>query len=1075
MKVGSLSRERWRVLEPLLDAALELEPSQRSAFLDDACRGDAALRAEVKMLLLACEREDTILSTSASVAFAPLLAEPAPELPAQLGGRYHIVREIARGGMATVYLADDPKHGRQVAVKVLHIEVARRIGRERFMREIEIAASLSHPHILPLHDSGEVVSGQSDEHLFLYFVSPFAAGESLRDLLLRESRLRVDEALRLGREIALALDYAHRQGVIHLDIKPGNILLQEGHAVIADFGIARAMSSASDCAGDEAVAGAMPLPGTPSYMSPEQAQGAPDIDARSDIYSLGCVLYEMVTGERPFALEASEAGISRTQAPPPPDATVLNEDVSRELAAVIMRAMAPAREDRFATAGELARALDAATREKKVRAWRRKPVTIAWGVAIAIVGSMLAFRASRSASALDPDLIAVAPFDVEAPSLALWKEGMVDVMSRNLDGAGALRTVPATVVVRHWRGRADAQSARALGERTGARLVLFGGLLAAGDSVRATTVLLDAHTGRTLAEIERRDVPGRIDRLSDSLTIAVLRELGRSRRIDLARATSSPTTSLAALKAYLQGEQFYRAARWDSAQVHFERALSLDSTFALAYHRLAAVRRWRDPKDVPDSATYALMRRTSGFPRGLAPRERLLATTDSLAAEAYFAWRSALRDGNYTSEDGLVRQLFATLGDGLRQYPNDPELAFLLAEARAHNDGEVMMGEMDDRAILALYDRAIALDSAFAPAYVKPISLAAYLDGAASARRYIRAYLALEPSGRYSQTIRLADVLLDPARAPSIDVARLVDTLSAEGLCEATTLLRHVPDSAEIEVRIARALAARHAETGPTGARPTCAFMQAVDGLQFRGHLREAHRATSLGAHWLRPTVMYNMARSGMVPAETSRAEFARILALAPRTRMSKLYGWWATDGDTLAIQSYVTQFGLAQSERKYPPSAIAMFRASAAAGRAYLVLAKRDTASALRQFLTIADTLHECWFDNRLAVVQLLAAVGRYQDAGDRLARRWPGTSGCSNGFDDVVWTMERARVFERLGRREEAAVNYAFVAEAWRTADPELQRYVRESREALARLGVRPKAGAPAATARVGAYLVR
>ena len=277
MTLGSLSRERWNMLEPLLDAALELEQARRAAFLDEVCRGDPDLRAEVVALLAACELGDTILSDPAAVTYAPLLTETTPELPALLGGRYHIVREIGRGGMGTVYLADDQKHGRQVAVKALHAEVAQLIGRERFEREIEIAAGLSHPHILPLHDSGEVKSEDGDEPSFLYFITPFAAGESLRDRLFRERRLAPDEAVRLGKEIALALDYAHRRGVVHLDIKPGNILLHEGHAVIADFGIARAISSAGDSAQsrDDALARSTPLLGTPSYMSPEQALGLP--------------------------------------------------------------------------------------------------------------------------------------------------------------------------------------------------------------------------------------------------------------------------------------------------------------------------------------------------------------------------------------------------------------------------------------------------------------------------------------------------------------------------------------------------------------------------------------------------------------------------------------------------------------------------------------------------------------------------------------------------------------------------------------------------------------------------------
>jgi serine/threonine-protein kinase len=725
------------------------------------------------------------------------------------------------------------------------------------------------------------------------------------------------------------------------------------------------------------------------------------------------------------------------------------------LAAVVMKAMAATRGDRFATMEAMAQALNETTHAPNAMTGKGTRVLVAVGLVVAVMASSLVLWTTRNKPVLDADLIAVAPFDVASPSLALWKEGMVDVMSRNLDGAGPLRTVPATVVVRRWTGRADAPSARALGVSTGARLVLFGGLLAAGDSVRASVQLLDATTGRMLAEIERRDVPDRIDRLSDSLTVAVLRELGQSRRIDLARATSSPTTSIAALKSYLQGEQFYRAALWDSAQTHFEHALRLDSAFALAYHRLAAVRNWRDPKDVPDSVADELMSRTSRFPRGLAPRERLLATIDSLSAEAHFALRRGMRTADYVDHEALVQRLYATLNEGLRQYPNDPELAFLLADARWRHDGDVAVGDMPDRAILALYDRAIALDSAFAPAFVTPISLSAYLDGAEGARRYVNAYHALEPSAQ-SNVIRLADILLNPARASSLDLEHLVDTLSADGLCQASTLLRHIPDSAEVIVRMARLLANRTTRSVPTQSDMTCAFIESVNGLQFRGHLRDASQVASEQAHYLLPALAYNMARAGMVPADTVRAEFKRILSLSPKVKIVKLYGWWATDGDTASIQTYITQFAERENHLR-TQQAEAMLRASVSGGRAYLALARRDTTSALRQFLTTADTLHECWYDDRMTIVQLLIARDQYAAAAARLERRWPGTTACSNGFDDVMWTLQRARVFEKLGRRKEAATNYAFVADAWRTADPELQTYVRESHDALARLNRR------------------
>jgi len=1055
MTLGSLSHERWKLLEPLLDDALELEPEHRPAFLEDVCRGDAELRAELGSLLAACDKGDTILADPAAVAYAPLLGEMTSEIPSPISGRYHILREIGRGGMGTVYLANDAKHGRQVAVKALHAEVARLIGSERFEREIEIAASLSHPHILPLHDSGEVKSEREGEPSFLYFITPFAAGETLRDRLLRELRLAPDEAVRLGKEIAQALDYAHRRGVVHLDIKPGNILLHEGHAVIADFGIARAMSTAGDGANvirADTGENAMPMLGTPSYMSPEQALGLSDVDGRSDVYSLGCVLFEMLTGDQPFARRTVQDVVAGAGTSHAPDPGPLCRNVSRELATVVLRAMSPSREERYSTADELALALDDATRAATPRSRRRATVALASGVAV-VVASFAVWESQQTA-AYDPNLVAVAPFDVAAPALLLWKEGLVDVMSRSLDGAGAIRAVPASEVVHRWRGRADSASARALGKATGARLVVYGGLLAAGDSVRATVSLLDVRTGRTVSEFERRDVSARMDRLSDSLTLGVLRELGRSRRIDMAHATSSPTNSLAALKTYLQGEQYYRAASWDSAQARFEEALALDTTFAMAYHRLAAVRRWRDAHDPPDSVAYELMRLPSHYMRGLGPREQLLATIDSLTAETYFARRRALLDGTYSNEKALFDRLCDELTQAQRLYPNDAEIAFLHAEAQAEYDHDVVVGEVDDRGTLARYERAISLDSAFAPAYVRPISLAAYLGGADSARHYIHAYLALAPAGPRSQVIRLAGDLLDPARAAAIDAARLVDTLPPDALCAAAELLRHIPDSAETVVRIARAYVAQpQTDTLMRITRHGCVVGQLLKGLEFRGHLRDADRLTSFDPHGLRALILYDLARFNAVPRDTSTAEFNRILALAPRTRMPRLYAWWATDGDTAAIRTYIDSFW-AEGDRIRTPSEDAMIRAYIVSGRGYLALARGDSATALRVLAGTKDTLSECWSDNRVTIVRLLVAAGRYRDAADRLERRWPGTTSCSNGVDDVLWTMERARVLDRLGQRDAAAANYAFVAAAWRTADPELQPYVREASGALARL---------------------
>src|SRR5690349_17009738 len=219
-----------------------------------------------------------------------LITNTVDRLSVALGDRYRVERQIGAGATATVYLAHDRRHDRDVALKVLRSELAESLGRARFLREIRLAAQLNHPHILPLHDSG-------DADGFLYYVMPLMEGRSLRERMGAERPLAVELALRIAEEVADALDYAHRQGVVHRDLKPENILLHEGHALVADFGIARAIRATCD----EGEAPHLPVLGTPSYMSPEQALGLPTVDARSDIYSLGCVLYELLTGAQPFA------------------------------------------------------------------------------------------------------------------------------------------------------------------------------------------------------------------------------------------------------------------------------------------------------------------------------------------------------------------------------------------------------------------------------------------------------------------------------------------------------------------------------------------------------------------------------------------------------------------------------------------------------------------------------------------------------------------------------------------------------------------------------------------------------
>ena len=286
-----------------------------------------------------CDRA-SVFDAAAVERFAGLILEHTVP-PSVLGERYHIERVLGRGGMATVYLAHDSRHGRKVAVKVLSPEVSALLTRERFVAEIKIAARLTHPHILGVHDSGETDG-------FLYYVMPYVDGESLRDLLHRRSQLPVEEALTIAREIADALHYAHHNGVIHRDIKPENILLESGHAVVADFGIARAIGAAAEGQSSGPVGFAT---GTPAYMSPEQATNGADVDRRTDIYSLACVLYEMLAGQPPFTGPSAASIVEQHLTMVPPPITTVRPDTPTSVVAAISEGLAKRAADRCEDAG----------------------------------------------------------------------------------------------------------------------------------------------------------------------------------------------------------------------------------------------------------------------------------------------------------------------------------------------------------------------------------------------------------------------------------------------------------------------------------------------------------------------------------------------------------------------------------------------------------------------------------------------------------------------------------------------------------------------------------------------------
>jgi len=434
----------------------------------------------------------------------------AERLKAALSDRYDVERELGSGGMGTVFLARDVKHDRHVAIKVFHPELAASLGTERFLREISVTAGLAHPHILPLYDSGEV-SG------FLYYVMPYVEGESLRDRLSREQMLPIEEAVRIAREVAEALDYAHAHGVVHRDIKPANIQLSGGHAVVADFGISRAV----DAAGGARLTQTGMAVGTPAYMSPEQANGLDAVDGRSDIYSLGCVLYETLVGTAPFSGPTPQALLARHTLDQVSRPTIVRPTIPEELEEIVLQALAKLPVDRFRTAGELAEALSTVI-SGTVPAFRRTgPVRRArfrsrralrvGGVAAVVLAAALVLartfvprltRAEPTLGGLDRHRIAVLYFQDRSPdqSLGYLTDGLTESLIDRLALVRGLDVVSSNGVARYRVAEVTRDSiARALRAGT----LVEGSVEEVGDRLRVTTRLVDGASG---AEFDQRAI-----------------------------------------------------------------------------------------------------------------------------------------------------------------------------------------------------------------------------------------------------------------------------------------------------------------------------------------------------------------------------------------------------------------------------------------------------------------------------------------------------------------------------------------------------------------------------------------
>ena len=621
-----LSPERWKALEPIVDAAVAATPAERQRLIQEGSGGDALVRAELEWMVAECVRDDPSLDRPAIERFASLFDDAslaAPEPPPIVAERFRLERELGRGGMATVYLAHDLKHAREVALKMVRPELAAILGGERFLQEIQVTATLRHPHILPLFDSGEADG-------CVYFVMPYVEGGTLRDRLAGRGPLPRADVVRIASQVAEGLGSAHAQGIVHRDVKPENILLAANgrHAYVSDFGISLAMSQAKR---DASSSGSWLRLGTPAYMSPEQLDGSADLDERTDIYSLGCVIREMVYGAPPRRQPAGET--SRPRSAPARWRRLRNRLRREPLEAIIERAIAPSLADRFQSAQELVRELataqEALDSDRVKRRWRR--VAVAAGVvAIAAGAASLSPIRDRirawTGNGVDPDLMVVLPFRGDSTGLAVLSGGntarlLYDALGRWKDLKLGDEMAAVDAGSRNGAPPSTIGEARAVARSLGAGRFIWGEVNDARGVTRISAQLYDDRSPGKLishfAYVSAGDgAAAKIEEIADSLVAKLI-------GTPAAGAGTSGTHTFAALKRYADGYAALHEWNTDLAEQDFRGAVDLDPRFPQAWLGLAQSMAWsarHRAADWLEPSTRAL-----ADSNALAPRDRLLA------------------------------------------------------------------------------------------------------------------------------------------------------------------------------------------------------------------------------------------------------------------------------------------------------------------------------------------------------------------------------------------------------------------------------------------------------------------
>ncbi len=974
-------------------------------------------------------------------------------LQAALGAPFTLGRELGGGGMSRVFLARDSALGRDVVVKVLSPELAQELSSERFGREIALAAALQHANIVPVLSAGVTTDGLP------FYLMPFIEGSSLRDLVAGGKGLPISDVLLVLSDVCRALTYAHGRGVVHRDIKPDNVMLSGGAALVTDFGIAKAMSSARSAPTSETLTRMGTSLGSPAYMAPEQGAGDPDTDHRADMYALGAMAYELLTGHPPFGNRPPHAQlVAHLSEAPVPVATSRGE-VPEPLARLVMWCLEKdptARPQHAADMQELladaalvsrvgntveVRSASASTRaatsiaaaQPRTTKGKGTRIAMATGVVVAAVagGVWFAKRAPSADAGPDRELIAVMPFTVRDASLDVWREGMVDILARSLDGAGALRTVSPSTSIAKSTARGDVTTAVALGSTVGAGLVVFGELSPMGkDSVRARVAVVDVLRGTVQHNVDVSGEATRIDALADSVSIQLLRALGATGALaGGARMSSLGTSSLTALKAYLAGQQYYRRGVVDSTLVAFESAVAADTLFALGWRGIASVYIRSGREGMPEA--QAALDRAIRLRRGGSPRDSLLLHGDSLRLAAV---RRAPSANDALSAVPELSALFATLSEATRRYPSDAELWMELGDAGFHFGA---LADRPDSVVQRDFARAIALDSMMLVPYVHAYSLALrtarFRDASGYARRLAR--LVPVPNNSFYE---LAAVVLDSAPALSALAKAQLDTSSAAFIGALLREVGAVPEATPLSLAIATQQLQRLARN--PALPDSVPFARALLLLQ-----AQAGKAVPTSAP-LTLADRVQLAQMELMPTAAVLTEAAPFLARQP-VALGSMLAVYAGSRDTTALRTLVNAFDSVDVTLRADGKAAVAHRGDVA--RAYLSLAQADSSTALRGFagLPMAMCGGPCAVST---TARLLVHAKRDAEAARVLDRAW--STSLSTVLAPRLMLM-RAEISERLNDRPTARFWYQRVVSQWGSGDAVVHATVKAAREGLAR----------------------